>query len=145
MATRSFLAVVAIGGEVTFTRSRCGVGVWLLSAVAENEQVPGVLGVNLPVTANRKRRIGRSEGQLQEEPLDPGSIHVEHAGMALWDHICVSIFAFHIHLMVPINRRRIDAPLEVIRVIGNARQGSTRLAGLTVGLADRGLPGPDEV
>jgi nucleotidyltransferase/DNA polymerase involved in DNA repair len=57
---------------VAFARSRYWVRGWLLSAGAENEQAPSVLGVYLPVTANRKRRIGRSEGQLQEEPLDSG-------------------------------------------------------------------------
>jgi hypothetical protein len=140
-----FIAIVTMDRKVAFVVSRSGLKVWVLAAFSENEQVTGVLCVNLPVTADRQRRIGGAKGELQEEPLDPGGAHVKHTRVALRDHIGVSIFAFHIHFVAGINRRSINTPLEAVRVIGNTLQRPIRLPCATLRLGAVKLPFRSEI
>src|SRR5215831_14275420 len=99
-----------------------------LSLLSSLSPPRGKLPLSLPVAADREGRVGRAESKLQEEPLDPRSIHVEDASMARRDDIGVSVFALHVDLSVRIDRRSVDTPFEAVRMIRNTLQRPVRLA-----------------
>ncbi len=100
------------------------------------------MGVDLPIAADRERRVSSPEGQLQEEPcsLGPGTVDVEHAGVALRDAVGVPILALDIDDVVPVNTGSVDAPLEPVRVLDHTRQRRIRLARATARLGVMALP-----
>jgi hypothetical protein len=77
---------------------------------------PGRTSARRSVCKSSRRRRSRAayrphQRELQEEALNPSSIHVKHAGVALRNHIGVPVFAFHKHIVVSINRRGINTPV----------------------------------
>src|SRR5258708_18673105 len=109
--------------------SRVG-GIWL---VAYDEQVAGVLRVDLAVPTQRGWSVGRAEGQLLEEFLPQRS--------PLVDGVEVAVFTVCVHDAIGVNHRRVDAPLERVGVVGDAGDGSVRIPGaaLRVGVLEAPL------
>src|SRR5215813_2362243 len=110
------------GDDAASSLFLCNLKLRLLWAFSQNEQVSAVLCVDPPVTTDRERRISGAERKLQEQPLDSRVRHIKHAGVALRDHIGMSVFARYIHIVVNVNGRGINTPLKAVRVIGNALQ-----------------------
>src|SRR5215472_6947071 len=128
----ALVVLVSAPPEVAFVAPGRSLLIRLLPALTENKQVSRVLRVDLPVAADRKGRVCRAEGELQKEPLHPRRVHVEDTGVSRRDHVGVSIFALHVHLLLRVDNRSIDAPFEAVRVIGNTTQLPVRLASAAV-------------
>lgn len=71
--------------------------------------------------------------------------HVEDTGMPLRDAIGVTILAFDINRAIDVNRRRINAPLEAIWMVGDAVERSVGLGYTAVRFRAVELPFRNEI
>src|SRR5262249_46480146 len=97
----------------------------------------GVLRVNLAVGAERGWGIGRFERQLLEEPLVQGAPLIEH--------VEVAVFTIRVYQSVLVDDIGIDAPLETMRMIGNASEAAIGIARATLRIGVFELPLHGEV
>src|SRR5436305_9168075 len=72
----------------------------------------GVLGVDLAVGADRQRRVGGTDGELEEEVLAQGAVGT--------DDVEVAVLAVVVDVAALVDRRSIDAELEARRMIVDA-------------------------
>src|SRR5258706_10673123 len=92
-----------------------------LGSVTGDEEVAGVLRVDLAVAADRRRGVGRAEGELLEDLL------LQRA--ALVESEQVSVFAVRKDDAVTVDDEGVDAPLEAVRVIADAGDVAELVAG----------------
>ena len=79
-------------------------------------------------------------GPVARRAANVGTRHVEHAGVALRDHINVAVLAFHIHRVVGVNRRSVNAPLEAVRMIRDTAQATVRIVSTAIHFGTVKLP-----
>src|SRR6266705_6817774 len=90
------------------------------SLFADDEQMAGVLRVDFPVAAQRRRCVSRAQRELLEDLLLQSP--------TLVDRKQVAVFAVGVDYAVRVNRRSVDAPLETVRVIRHAGYRSVRVS-----------------
>ena len=77
--------------------------------MADHEENPVVLRVDLRVSADGERRVCRTEGQVQEQLLAETSVGI--------DRIEVAIFTVGVDNAIRVDRGGVDAPLEPARMV----------------------------
>src|SRR6266581_3903649 len=89
-------------------------------SVPYDEEVTRVLRVDLAVAADRRRRVGRTEGQLLEDVV------TQRSGRQ--DGVEISILAVRVNRAVAVGDEGVDAPLESHRVVAHAGHVAVRIA-----------------
>src|SRR6266852_822602 len=87
-------------------------------SVADHEHHAVVLGVDPPIGPDRQRRVRRAEGELREHGVDELAVAV--------DLVQVSVLAVREGGAVPVDGRGVHALLEVVGMVGNARERAVR-------------------
>ena len=95
-----------------------------LVVVADHEEVAAVLRQDPAVVGEGDRRVGGAEGDIEEEVIAQRAIRVNDVNAA--------VLAVDVDVVLAVDRRGVDAPLETMRVIGDAGH-------VTLGITDAAL------
>src|ERR1700722_11887677 len=97
------------------------------ASVADDEEVPGVLRIDLSVGAEGGRRVRAADGGLLQDLVRDRA--------ALRDRVEPAVLAVDVDGPARVDRRRVHAPLERMGMVGDARDGAAGVprAALLVG------------
>ena len=91
-----------------------------------------IFGVDQAGSAHRERRVGGADREVQEDALPFGAVRI--------DRIQIPVFAVRVDDAIAVHCRRIDAPLEAVRMGCRAGQGSIRIAAAALSIRIPELP-----